>query len=53
MFQPYKWAIYRLFTELVRRLYARRGEYLGDEISSHIIVQGVNAGYQRFIYNLH
>jgi hypothetical protein len=50
MFQPCKWATIRLFTELVRRLYTRRGEYLGDEISSYIIVRGVNTGYQRFIY---
>jgi hypothetical protein len=50
MFRPCKWAIIRLFKELVRRLYTRRGEYLGDEISSYIIVRGVNTGYQRFIY---
>jgi len=50
MFWPCKWAIIRLFTELVRRLYTRHGEYLGDEISSCIIVQGVNAGYQCFTY---
>jgi len=28
MFRPCKWAIIRLFTELVGRLYTRRGEYL-------------------------
>ena len=50
MFRPCKWAIIRLFTELVRRLYTRRGGYLGDEIPSYIIVLRVNAGYQRFIY---
>jgi hypothetical protein len=50
MLRPCKWAIIRLFTELVRRLYTRHGEYLGDEISSYIIVCGINTGYQCFIY---
>ena len=48
MFRPCKPAIIRLFKELVRRLYTRGGEYLRDEISSYIIVQGVNARYQCF-----
>jgi len=50
MFRPCKWAIISLFTELVRRLYTSRGEYVGDEISSYNIVRGINTGYQRFIY---
>ena len=50
MFQPCKWAIIRLFRELVRRPYTRHGEYMGDKISSYIIIQGVNAGYQHFTY---
>jgi len=29
MFRPCKWAIIRLFTELVRRLYTRRGWIFG------------------------
>jgi hypothetical protein len=37
MFRPCKWAIIRLFTELVRRLCTWRGEYMGDEISSYIV----------------
>ena len=49
MFRPCKWAIIKLFTELVRRLYTRRGEYLEDEISSYFLVRGVNIGYQRYI----
>jgi len=48
MFRPSKWTIIRLFTELVGRLYTRRGEYLGDEISSYFTVRGVNIGYQRY-----
>jgi len=50
MFRPCKWTIFRLFTELVGRLYTRRGEYLGDKISSYFKVRGVNIGYQRYIY---
>jgi len=50
MFRPCKWAIIRLFTELVGSLYTRRGEYMGDEISSYFIVRGVNIGYQLYIY---
>ena len=50
MFRPCKWAIIKLFTELVRRLYTRRGEYLGGEISSYFVVRGVNIGYQLYIY---
>jgi len=38
MFRPCRWAIIRLFTELVVRLYTRRGEYLEDEISYYFIV---------------
>jgi hypothetical protein len=34
----------------MKRVYTRRGEYMGDEISSYIIVRGANTGYQRFIY---
>ena len=29
MFRPCKWAIIRLFTELMRSVYTMRGEYLG------------------------
>ena len=50
MFRTCKWAIIRLFTELVGRVYTRRGEYLGDESSSYFMVRGVNIGYQRYIY---
>ena len=42
MFRPCKWAIIRLSTELVRRLYNRCGDILGDEISSYIINHGVS-----------
>jgi len=41
MFRPSKWAIIMLFTELVGRLYTRRGEYLGAKISSYFIVHAV------------
>ena len=50
MFRPCKWANIRWFTELVGRLYTRRGEYLGDDISSYFIARGVNIGYQCHIY---
>jgi len=50
MFRPSKWAVIRLFTELVGRLYTSRGEYVGDEISSYFIVRRVNIGYQLYIY---
>ena len=50
MFRTCKWAIIRLFTELVGRVYTRGGEYLGDESSSYFMVRGVNIGYQRYIY---
>jgi len=52
MFRPCKWTIIRLFTELVGRLYTRRGEYLGEEISSYFKIRGVNIGYQRYIYRV-
>jgi len=50
MYRPCKSAIIKLFTELVGRLYTRRGEYLGDKIASYFMVRGVNIGYQRYIY---
>jgi hypothetical protein len=50
MFRPCKWAIIRLLTELLRMLYTRCGEYLGDEISSYITVRWVSTGYHIFTY---
>ena len=49
MFWPCNCAIISLFPEPASWLYTRRGEYLGDEISSYIMVRGVYTGYQPFI----